>query len=482
MKTSLRKEITVIFIGVMAVAMMLIGVLHFFLFDDYYEADKCESIVECFGMINSEDRDMDSIEKYCSTYNLTYMIADSSLENVQTNLRKEDRMITLIFGMIMGKENENTNLIAVGDGYQISRFNDGRSGMEQLQLFAALDSGEYVIVESPIESISVAASISNRFFIMIGLAVIVISAVLIAIITKRLTARVEQLSEAADKMAKLDFDAKYTGGGQDEIGRLGENFNNMSTSLKMAVSQLKSANARLEKDVQEKTEIDEMRREFLSNVSHELKTPIALIQGYAEGIKEMDLDKESREMYLDVISDEAVKMNRLVMQLMNLEQIESGSNSLDYQCFDLTELISGVINSSRLMIDQAGAEVIFEPKEKVYVWADEFMTEQVVTNYLTNAIHHVKGDKKIVIDCSAEKGIVTATVFNTGDPIPEESLDKLWNKFYKVDKARTRSYGGSGIGLSIVKAIMDAHGQKCYARNLSNGVAFSFTLEARDSI
>ena len=482
MKSSLRKEITIVFISVMAVAMVLIGVIHFFFFDNYYESDKRKALVQCYEMISSEERDMDSIDKYCTTYNITYMIADSSLDNVQTNIRREDRMITQIFGMIMNKEDKNLNVIFSGDNYQISRFHDQRGDIDQLQLFTYLNSEEYVILESPLQSIAVAASISNRFFIMISLIVIIISAFLIAFITRKLTARVEELSAAADRMANLDFDARYTGGGQDEIGRLGENFNNMSDSLEKAVSQLKSANARLEKDVQEKTEIDEMRREFLSNVSHELKTPIALIQGYAEGLKEMDLDKESQEMYLDVISDEAVKMNRLVMQLMNLEQLESGNDTPDYQCFDLAELISGVLTASKLMIDQAEAEVIFRPEGKVYVWTDEFKIEQVVTNYLTNALHHIKGEKKIIIDCSTENGIVTTTVFNTGDPIPEESLDKLWNKFYKVDKARTRSYGGSGIGLSIVKAIMDAHGQQCYARNLQGGTAFSFTLEARETI
>ena len=291
--------------------------------------------------------------------------------------------------------------------------------------------------------------------------------------------RAAELTGISERMADLDFSAKYQSGGEDEIGKLGENFNMMSESLEKAMSQLKSANVKLKRDVAIKTQIDERRREFLSNVSHELKTPIALIQGYAEGLKEMELDKESQDMYLDVIVDESQKMNKLVMQLMNLEQIENGSDALELMEFDLTDVIKGVLDNSRIMIEQAGARIIFDESKSFRVCADEFKTEQVVSNYLTNALHHLDGEKIIKITCVRENGVVKTTVFNTGAPIPEESLDKLWNKFYKVDKARTRSYGGSGIGLSIVKAIMEAHGQTCEAKNYENGVAFSFTLEAR---
>jgi signal transduction histidine kinase len=147
--------------------------------------------------------------------------------------------------------------------------------------------------------------------------------------------------------------------------------------------------------------------------------------------------------------------------------------------FDLTALINGVLSGMRLLIDEKEASVIFRNTEPVYVWGDEFKIEEVVTNYLTNALNHLDGEKIIEIRLAEENGIVTATVFNTGEPIPTESLDRIWDKFYKVDKARTRAYGGSGIGLSIVKAIMDSHNQTCSVKNYENGVAFSFTLEAK---
>ena len=268
--------------------------------------------------------------------------------------------------------------------------------------------------------------------------------------------------------------------GEDEIGELGQNFNIMSGKLEKSISELKSANLQLQKDIEERVQIDEMRTEFLSNVSHELKTPIALIQGYAEGLKDnISDDAESREFYCDVIIDESAKMNKMVKQLLTLNQLESGNDQLALERFDLAELIRGVLQASHILIGQKEARILFEQREPVPVWGDEFKIEEVVTNYLTNALNHLEGEKVIEIKCEEEDGIVTTTVFNTGKPIPEEDLDKIWDKFYKVDKARTREYGGSGIGLSIVKAIMDSHQQKCWARNYKNGVAFAFTLESR---
>ena len=255
----------------------------------------------------------------------------------------------------------------------------------------------------------------------------------------------------------------------------------MSERLEQAVADLKSANARLEKDIEEKTQIDEMRRDFLASVSHELKTPIALIQGYAEGLKDnINDDPESREFYCDVIIDESAKMNRLVMQLLSLNKLEFGNEQLQMEYFDLVGLIHGVLQGMNLMLQQQNAEVYFPYQHPIYVWGDQFKIEEVFTNYMSNALHHLDYARKIDIQIITEKDVVKTSVFNTGDRIPESELAKIWEKFYKVDKARTRAYGGTGIGLSIVKAIMEAHGQHCGVENYENGVAFWFTLEGRD--
>ena len=222
-----------------------------------------------------------------------------------------------------------------------------------------------------------------------------------------------------------------------------------------------------------------MRKEFLSNVTHELKTPIALIQGYAEGLKDnISEDAESREFYCDVIIDEASKMNKMVKKLLTLNQIEFGNQMVELERFDIAALIRSVLDNSEILLKQNEIRVQFEQTGPAEVWADEYMIEEVVTNYLTNAIHYAANEKVIDIRILREEGRVRVSVFNTGDPIPEEETEKIWIKFYKVDKARTREYGGNGIGLSIVKAIMEAHNKPYGVINHSNGVEFWFELDA----
>ena len=277
-------------------------------------------------------------------------------------------------------------------------------------------------------------------------------------------------------MSELDFDARYTGDSEDEIGVLGNSMNTLSEKLKETIGELKTANNELQKDIEEKIRIDEARKEFIANVSHELKTPIALIQGYAEGLTEgMAEDPESRDYYCEVIQDEAGKMNKMVKQLLTLTALEFGNDKPVMEQFDLVTLISGVLSSAKILLQQKEAQVIFDASEPVMVWADEFKIEEVVTNYLNNAMNHLDGEKRIEIRIEKNDKEVKVTVFNTGQNIPEEDLGKLWTKFYKVDKARTRAYGGSG--LSIVKAIMDSHNKACGVQNVKDGVEFWFTLD-----
>ena len=252
----------------------------------------------------------------------------------------------------------------------------------------------------------------------------------------------------------------------------------LSTELEATISELKTANAKLTKDIEEKIQIDEMRKEFLSHVSHELKTPIALIQGYAEGLKEnISDDPESRDFYCEVIMDEADKMNTMVKKLLALNELEFGTNQINFERFDLVELMRNINASSDILLQQNDVKLHFDFDKPVYVWADEFMIEEVYTNYLTNAIHYAPNGGNVEITMESKGDLVRINVFNEGNPIPEDELSKIWIKFYKVDKARTREYGGSGIGLSIVAATMKQHGRDFGAYNEENGVVFYFELE-----
>ena len=173
-------------------------------------------------------------------------------------------------------------------------------------------------------------------------------------------------------------------------------------------------------------------------------------------------------------------MNKMVKKLLSLNQLEFGNDQVHFEHFDLRSVIQSIVNSSDILFRQKEVTLSYHPDEEpIMVWADEYMIEEVFTNYLTNAIHHVDNEKRIEVRIVSSDGKVRVSVFNSGKPIPEEDVPKLWVKFYKVDKAHTREYGGNGIGLSIVKAIMESFHQGYGVRNFDNGVEFWFELDAK---
>ena len=489
MKKSIRRQISAVFLGFIVLVIGLIVFFNMGFMERYYMESKKEILKSGYTKMSEGLKDADYLEllQFCSANNLSVVVADFHEKEpikLSVNLTWEDAedLKNRLFGYMYGFLQEGDVILEETEDYTIQKNRDNTVKMEFLEIWGETGSGLSVIIRSPIEGIRDSIRISNRFYLMIGIIVTVLGGIFISIFTRKITKPVVELTEISQKMANLDFEARYTSGGEDEIGILGHNFNQMSETLEKTISELKTANNELQKDIEKKEQIDEMRKEFLSNVSHELKTPIALIQGYAEGLQDnISDDPESREFYCEVIIDEANKMNQMVKKLLTLNQLEFGNDQVNMEGFDLTALIQGIIQSSKILAEQAGAEIIFRQSDPIYVWGDEFKVEEVLTNYVTNAIHHVKYDKKIDIRCVCQEGIVKTVVFNTGDAIPEEDLEKIWIKFYKVDKARTREYGGSGIGLSIVKAIIESMHQECGVKNFDTGVAFWFTLEGGNS-
>ena len=345
-------------------------------------------------------------------------------------------------------------------------------------LVGVLDKGYIIILRSHVAQVHTSVVFASRLFIIFSSGLVFLETLALLMIMNNFTIPIIHMSKAAKKMARGEFDTRVVVASDDEIGELGKSMNEMSAALETTITELKNANIKLSKDIEEKEKIEQMRSEFLSHVSHELKTPLALIQGYAEGLKDsVNDDPESMEFYCDVIIDEAGKMNRLVKQLLNLNELEFGQDRVSIQRFDMTELVRNVVAANRISSEQKNATIQIEWEEALNVWADAFMMEQVITNYLTNAIHYVKEGGKIRIYKEKHEDIVRVNVFNEGDPIAEKDIDKVFIKFYKADAARTREYGGSGIGLSIVSAIMKAHHRDFGVYNTDNGVVFYFDVD-----
>lgn len=488
MKHSIKRQMAAIFIGVIAGTFLCCALINAFFLKDYYMADKKKAIVSAYEVLNSgvssgkyEDNTFKTrLEGICNTDNISIFVMDNSGEPKLATNRDYQMLQKKLYSYIFETDARDTVVLDTTDKYVIRESQDRMLRADYLEIVGTLNSGEPFIMQTAIESIRDSAAISNRFFLYIAAAAIGVSSLLIWWLSRRISEPILELTDISRRMTELDFNAKFTSKSDNEIGVLGEHINQLSENLERTISELKTANNELQKDIEQKTQIDEMRKEFLSNVSHELKTPIALIQGYAEGLKEcINDDPESRDFYCEVIMDEAGKMNTMVKNLLSLNQLEFGNDVVTMERFDIVALIRNVLNSSRILMEQKDIHLIFKETEPVYVWADEFKIEEVVTNYISNAINHCEFDKVIEVKLQREEELVRVSVFNTGQPIPEADLDKVWIKFYKVDKARTREYGGSGIGLSIVKAIMDSLHRECGVRNYENGVEFWFELDAR---
>ena len=379
--------------------------------------------------------------------------------------------------------NSDDNIeLASTERFVIRRMNVLRLGSPYIYLDGNLQNGDHILIRLSVAGIKESVSFSNRFFFYITLFVAVLGFAIMYGVTGVFVKPVRELNDQAKKMSELDFTAKYIVRTNDEFGMLGTSINLLSEKLEKSLDELKQANAELKQDLAQREEMDEMRKEFLSNVSHELKTPIALIQGYTEGlIDNINDDEESRQFYCEVIMDEAKKMNGMVRQIMALNQLEFGYSQVNMEDFDIVDLIHGVLTKSEILIKQKGAVVHFEENGPVNVSSDAFMVEEVFTNYFTNALNHISGDCLIDISIVKNEDNIRVNVFNTGEPIPETDIGNIWDKFYKVDKARTREYGGSGVGLSIVKATMQLLGKAYGVENKENGVLFWFELDSAET-
>lgn len=490
MKYSIKKQLAFIFIVLLSGMQILFWVTNVILLERYYIAKKRANLMEAYTVINdwsnrekvaTEEFD-EVIQKICSAYSINFIITDAASNTIKTSINDADEFNRQLRDIIFERGDDTQEVILEEDNYTISNLLNQNGEAEYLVMWGNLDNGNFFMLRASMEGIHNSANMANAFFLNVLMVVAVLAAAMIWIVSEKVGEPILELADLSKRMAQLDFDARYEGNDKNEIAILGENFNLMSEKLEETISSLKAANIELQRDVESKTRIDNMRREFVANVSHELKTPIAIIQGYAEGLMEgITDDPESQKYYCEVIMDETVRMNRMVKNLITLSQLESDADAIAMERFDLTDLIRNCIQASEILIMQNGIHMVFEPAQEVNVWADEYQIEEVFRNFLSNAIHHAAAskteEKRIEVTVVKKDGKACVSVFNTGEQIPEESLEHIWDKFYKVDKARTREYGGTGIGLSIVKAVMERIGQTYGVINHEEGVEFYFELE-----
>lgn len=447
MITNKRNSYKKIYIVVTIVALLLISgiwiVIQGPFLDDYYQNKKISSMKDSYSEIkkaakkfgfNSDEFDIvfrKSIEKD----NVEIVIRDNESSNLKVSTNEYEILAFDLMSYIFGRPaNISDEEIEIAEDYEVHYVVDTKTQFSYIDMWGRIDDEILFLMRSPVEGIRESINVAKGFLTIV---VVVLTVALVFSIILFIRA--------------------------------------------LTILELRSKNAQLEKDIQQKEYLERMRSEFLSNVSHELKTPLAIVQGYAEGLTDLaDGDADTTRYYCDVILDETSKMNQIVQKLININRIEFGEIKHTYESFDIVSMIRDYVCSSEILLSNNAITFEMPDYEPIIVYSDANSIEEVINNYFSNAIHYATNEKIIKVTIEEVDEYIKVYIYNSGEKIPEESIPHLFEKFYKVDAARTREYGGSGVGLSIAKALLDSLEEEYGVKNVSGGVEFFFTVHREE--
>lgn len=498
MKHSLSKRLFIITLGILLALISFTLIFQIFLFEPFYENRKKQNLIDEINkfkslysyqlydqnsvnnvLISLENKTNSKIAIYSTNGELLYfpnkynrdINDDSKLLNsfLSTIFNNEDVLHSIVDSgntqsEIFYKSETNTKIIGVVSPISINTANDS-----------------IVVAISSIQPITEATSVISEFYIYIFIGFIFISILLSSIYSNLISKPLINIDKVAKKMSKMDFSEKCKIERDDEIGNLAKTLNFLSSTLDDALKDLQRKNKQLEIDIENERKLEIMRKDFVDSVSHELKTPIGIIEGYAEGIKDGIVSDQDVLLYLETIIDEAKKMGVLVCNMLELSKLESGTQKPKLEIFNVNRLINKVVKKHSLDAAEKNLTInVNFTTEYSYILADRFQLEQVLTNLITNALKYTPKNNNINISLSEENNSVFKfSIINEGAYIDPEEIPKLFNKFYRMDKSRERSKNSTGLGLCVVKKLLDLHNFPFNLQN-NNGVEFTFWMPKQE--
>ncbi|PEJ57229.1 two-component sensor histidine kinase [Bacillus sp. AFS002410] len=363
----------------------------------------------------------------------------------------------------------------------IYRYFDKANGLENKVFIYPINthkgSKEVIFAITSLQPVDEAMYVLKDFYIYAFIVALLLIVIISFYYSKLITKPLIKMNAVTNQLAKLNFNEKIDIESEDEIGQLSKSINSLSENLASTIDNLQQANHKLMQDIEKEKQLEEIRKEFISGVSHELKTPLSIVQSYAEGLKD-GLNIEKNGYYADVILEEVDRMNGLVVDMLELSKLQSGTYTLKSEPFLIVDCIENVIirlfeNSS----NDNPYKFDYNLDEETLVIGEKRKIEQVIINILSNAIHYGNPGSVIKINLLNEGEYVKISIFNEGNHIPADKIDKIWDRFYRIDESRNRQNGGTGLGLAIVKTILDLHHSTIKAHNKEDGVEFTFNLK-----
>ncbi|MGV8981959.1 ATP-binding protein [Clostridium sp.] len=489
-KKSITRKLFVITSIVFAIFITTNLVVQSAFFEKFYitwKKDNLESTLVKFkseyGLLQKDEDKISLISSFEEDNNYKIIILDSLgvfKYLTKTGDEKKDSKTVVIMHQIMSNKIENSGGLAKfqDEGKPVvfitQENRDMVSSIAGILYDKKID--ETVYAFSSLQPVNEAVQVIKEFYLYFYIGALFTILLLSFIYSNMIAKPLIKITKTASKMAKLDFTEKCVVKSEDEIGALATSLNLLSENLNESITSLKGANAQLEKDIEKEKKLTEMRKDFVAAVSHELKTPITLIEGYTLALNDDILEGEEKQYFIDVIMDESRKMNSLVSDMLDLSQLESGNFKLIKEDFFLHELVKSVTKKFTSLLNEKHIKLELDFVCDVKVNADWNRIEQVITNYMTNAIRHTTDAGSIIVSMINSEDSICVEVENSGNKIDISETSKIWDNFYKIDKSRTRKLGGTGLGLSIVKNIMLLHGGSCGVENTEKGVKFYFIL------
>lgn len=323
------------------------------------------------------------------------------------------------------------------------------------EVFMDSGNGRYMItIRSIITPFNSVVDTLRNQLIIISAILIVLSVVLSIIVSNLITRPIIKTNKAAKELAKQHYDVKFESDGYLEIRELNDTLNFAAREL---------------------TKVEKLRKDLIANISHDLRTPLTMITGYGEVIR--DLPGENTPENIQIIIDEATRLNELVTDLLDISKLQSGAMQLVRTDFSLTKCIEEIFNRYTKLIEQNHYNIVFNYKEDVIINADDVKIKQVIYNLINNAINYVGDDKTVIVTQIADKNFVRVEVTDHGVGIDPDKLEYIWDRYYKVDKAHKSAVIGTGLGLSIVKNILELHNARFGVKSkLGAGSTFWFEL------
>lgn len=459
-------------LGIFLILFVMLSGSTVFLQKYYFFRQKAQFVAtytEAKKLVDAGDTDlMRELYTLSSKSDVNMIVCDRDFREFYTNSYSVESADTDTLKKVLVQIYKAVNIPESSD-YAIKNFESQQTG-NMLVLVGRLTENHLIFLIKPVLPMLRSVDIYKEFILLLSIIMAFFSSLCAYFISKDVSNPINELVDISDRIAKLDFSKKYVPKGESDIDKLGISLNVMSEKLSENIVQLYRANTILKNDITQKERNEKMRKEFLQNASHELKTPIAVISSYCEMLKDKIItEEEDREYYYDVIFDETQKMSGIVKEMLMLAQFESGNDVLNIESFNITEVVEDVLETYSIIAQKEGITVIADVEDNIFVSADMLMIERVMSNYISNAIYHVENDDKIYVKLkSTPEGILFETRNKTTNELDNK---KIWNSFYKDENSK-----GNGLGLSIVKAIMDFHNKKYGAKTEDGYAVFYFLL------